>query len=69
MTIKMATTTPARGRMWPSWPRPAPAGIVYSLVYPQLTEGSYELYIRPREPVALTVEIAGGYVTEAVWPS
>ena len=49
--------------------RPAPAGIVYSLVYPQLTEGSYELYIRPHEPVALTVDVVGGYVTEAVWPS
>ena len=49
--------------------RPAPAGIVYSLVYPQLTAGSYELYVRPHEPVELTVEVTGGYVTEAVWPS
>jgi hypothetical protein len=49
--------------------RPAPAGIVYSLVYPQLREGSYELYERPHGPVELTVEITGGYVADAVWPS
>ena len=49
--------------------RPAPAGIVYSLVYPQLTEGSYELYLRPHGPVELTADVTGGHVTEAVWPS
>jgi hypothetical protein len=49
--------------------RPAPAGIVYSLVYAELQEGSYELYVRPHGPVELTVDVAGGYVTEAVWPS
>jgi hypothetical protein len=48
--------------------RPAPAGIVYSLVYPQLREGTYELYERPHGPVELTVEVTGGYVAEAVWP-
>ena len=48
--------------------RPAPIGIVYSLVYPQLKEGSYELYMRPNGPVELTADITGGYVTEAVWP-
>ena len=48
--------------------RPAPAGIVYSLVYSQLREGTYELYERPHGPVELTVEITGGYVAEAVWP-
>jgi hypothetical protein len=49
--------------------RPAPAGIVHSLVYPQLQEGSYELYERPHGPVELTVDVTGGYVTEAVWPA
>lgn len=48
--------------------RPAPAGIVYSLVYSELQEGSYELYERPHGPVELTVDVAGGHVTEAVWP-
>ena len=48
--------------------RPAPAGIVHSLVYSELQEGSYELYVRPHGPVELTVDVAGGYVTEAVWP-
>ena len=49
--------------------RPAPAGIVHSLVYSELQEGSYELYVRPHGPVELTVDVTGGHVTEAAWPS
>jgi hypothetical protein len=49
-------------------PRPTAAGLVHSLVFPELTEGRYELYLRPAGPVQLTVGITGGAVTEAVWP-
>lgn len=48
--------------------RPAPGGLLHSLVFPELTEGVYELYRRPAEPVALRVTIRGGEVTEAEWP-
>ena len=41
---------------------------MHSLVFPELTEGRYELYRRPSGPVELTVDITGGAVTEAVWP-
>ena len=50
-------------------PRPTKIGLVHSLVFPELTEGRYELYLRPSGPVELTVGIKGGAVTEAVWPS
>jgi hypothetical protein len=49
--------------------RPTAAGVVHSLVFPELAEGRYELYRRPAEPVELVVTIRGGEVTEAVWPS
>jgi hypothetical protein len=49
--------------------RPTAGGVVPSLVFPELTEGRYELYRRPAEPVELVVTIRGGEVTEAVWPS
>jgi hypothetical protein len=48
--------------------RPTAAGVVPSLVFPELAEGTYELYRRPAEPVELVVTIRGGEVTEAVWP-
>jgi hypothetical protein len=48
--------------------RPSPAGAVYAAVYPSLHEGTYELYRRPAEPVAMTVVITGSQVTEARWP-
>ena len=48
--------------------RPTPSGVVHSLVFPELTEGRYELYQRPAEPVALTVTVRGGQVTEVDWP-
>jgi ABC-type Zn2+ transport system substrate-binding protein/surface adhesin len=59
-------------RAWPHVAvvaRTAPAGIVHSLVYAQLQEGSYELYVRPNEPVELTADVKGGYVTEVQWPT
>ncbi len=48
--------------------RPAPSGIVHSLVFPELTAGSYDLYQRPAGPVELTVTVRGGEVTLADWP-
>ena len=48
--------------------RPAAAGIIPSLVFPELTAGRYELYRRPAGPVELLVTVRGGQVTEASWP-
>jgi hypothetical protein len=49
-------------------PRPTPAGLVTCAVFPQLTQGRYELYERPSGPVRLRVTITGGQVTQASWP-
>lgn len=48
--------------------RPVGADLVPSLVYGDLTEGSYELYEKGGGPVRLTVAVAGGSVAEAEWP-
>ena len=48
--------------------RPAAAGVIPSLVFPELTEGRYELYRRPAGRIELMVTIRGGQVTEASWP-
>ncbi|WP_238151707.1 hypothetical protein [Kribbella sindirgiensis] len=49
-------------------PRAAPDGeIIHSAVFFEVPQGSYELYVRPSEPVQLTVEVAGGAVTYANW--
>ncbi|GAA3585202.1 hypothetical protein [Kribbella ginsengisoli] len=51
-------------------PRPSPDGsLVHSAVFFDVPEGSYELYLLPDGPVQLTVEVAGGHVTEADWPT
>jgi hypothetical protein len=49
--------------------RTTPLGIIHSLVFPDLVEGTYELYRRPAGPVELIVTIRGGAVTEAAWPA
>jgi ABC-type Zn2+ transport system substrate-binding protein/surface adhesin len=49
--------------------RPAAAGVIPSLVFPELTEGRYELYRRPAGTVEMTVTNRGGQVTEASWPN
>ncbi|MFK4087165.1 hypothetical protein ACI2LF_23870 [Kribbella sp. NPDC020789] len=50
-------------------PRPSPEGeTVYSAVFFDVPEGSYELYVMPDGPVRLTVDVVGGRVTEADWP-
>jgi hypothetical protein len=38
-------------------------------VFPGLRAGRYELWQRPDEPTAVTVEVQGGQVTTADWPS
>ena len=48
--------------------RPVVGAKVPSLVFPELREGAYELYLRPAGPVELVVGIRGGSVTEARWP-
>lgn len=49
--------------------RPAPDGsTIYSLVYGELQEGTYDLYVRPDGPVRLTASVTGGQVTELRWP-
>ncbi|GAA1594013.1 hypothetical protein GCM10009804_58200 [Kribbella hippodromi] len=50
-------------------PRPAADGeLVYSAVFFDVPEGSYELYLMPDGPVQLTVDVTSGNVTEATWP-
>ena len=49
--------------------RPADGQLIHSAVFGELTEGRYELYIRPDGPVQLTVEVIGGQVSQADWPT
>jgi len=49
--------------------RPADDHLVPSLVFPDLTEGEYELYVKPAGEVRLTAEVRGGEVAHATWPS
>ncbi len=50
--------------------RPTPGGgHIPSLVFPALSEGRYDLYVKPDGPTALTAEVRSGRVTEAVWPA
>lgn len=39
-----------------------------TLVYPELVEGTYDLWPKGDHPVALTVEVRGGEVTQTTWP-
>jgi hypothetical protein len=48
--------------------RPVGTGVLPSLVYPDLLEGSYELYEKGTGHVELTALVLGGVVTEASWP-
>ncbi len=51
-------------------PRPAPDGsVVPSLVFGELVEGRYDLYVRPDGAVRLTADVHGGKVTQANWPT
>lgn len=50
--------------------RPVAEGRLPSLVFPALESGRYELFEKGRpEAVALWVEVTGGLVTTADWPS
>ena len=50
-------------------PRPVGGGTVPSLVFPELVEGSYALVPKGTDDVHLRVDVHGGEVTSAVWPS
>ncbi len=49
--------------------RPVEGGHIPSLVFPELVEGSYELYVKETDDVRLTVQVTGGAVATAEWPS
>lgn len=49
--------------------RPGADGPAHSLVYPEVTEGSYELVPIPSDTVVMTAEVKGGIVTYTSWPS
>lgn len=48
--------------------RPTADGTHYSLVYPAVTAGDYELCPIPGDEVVLTATVVGGEVTELDWP-
>ncbi|GAB3665390.1 hypothetical protein GCM10027596_31490 [Nocardioides korecus] len=48
--------------------RPVGGRLVPSLVYPELVEGRYELYVKETDDVVMTVTIVGGEVAAAEWP-
>ena len=48
--------------------RPVTGAVVPSLVFPELVEGRYELYVKGTDHVELTVEVTGGEVATAAWP-
>ncbi len=58
----------------PAWPhvavvaRPSPVGVQHTAVYPGLLQGSYDVWVRPDGPTALTVQVTGAEVTMAIWP-
>jgi hypothetical protein len=50
--------------------RPVAGGTVPSLVFPELTDGGYELFCKGHpEAVALRVDVVGGEVTTTDWPA
>jgi hypothetical protein len=49
--------------------RPLAGGEVPSLVFPELSDGGYELFCKGHpEAVALRVDVVGGEVTTTDWP-
>lgn len=49
--------------------RPVAGGAVPSLVFPELATGSYALAEKGTTDVRLVVDVRGGEVTSAVWPT
>lgn len=48
--------------------RPAGDRVMPSLVFPELTEDEYELYVKPDGEVRLTTRVRGGEVVHTTWP-
>jgi hypothetical protein len=49
-------------------PRSSPDGrVIHSAVFFDVPEGTYDLAVLPDGPVELTVDVAGGRVTEVSW--
>ena len=48
--------------------RPVEGGQLPSLVFPEVREGTYGLYLKQSAVRDLTVTVAGGEVTSAEWP-
>ncbi|MEO5982274.1 MAG: hypothetical protein ABIQ13_08175 [Pedococcus sp.] len=48
--------------------RPGSDGPAYSLVYPEVSEGSYDLVPIPGDTVVMTATVEGGVVTYTSWP-
>ena len=48
--------------------RPVQGATVPSLVFPELVEGRYELYVKETSEIRLRAEIRGGEVTSVDWP-
>jgi hypothetical protein len=40
----------------------------HSAIFPGLREGRYDLWLRPDEPTALSVDVVGGQVSSVDWP-
>ncbi|MGO4596358.1 hypothetical protein [Terrabacter sp. 2RAF25] len=49
--------------------RPARGGTAYTLVFPAVEQGDYELVPLPGCLVVMTAAVVGGQVTRATWPS
>jgi hypothetical protein len=47
--------------------RPVPGGTLPSLVFPELVEGSYDLFDKGDDAVRMSAEVIGGQVTYADW--
>jgi hypothetical protein len=48
--------------------RPVEGGLLPSLVFPEVLEGTYGLYLKETDVRRLAVSVAGGEVTSAEWP-
>ena len=48
--------------------RPVEGGLLPSLVFPEVHEGEYGLFLKESTVRGLTVSVAGGRVTAAEWP-
>ena len=49
--------------------RPVGDDLVASLVFGEVTEGSYDLVVKDTDDVCLEIDVRGGEVTHARWPA